>query len=416
MFDASHSGYYGWLDRKKDKTGILAKKEQEKENLQEKFRQVVKKLGFVPGKRTFRTFLWREFGLNISIKRCCKTMKSMNLVANKPKKDAYKHQATHDHEYASPENKVNQEFYIGPRKVILTDITYLYYGKNRTALYLCVFKDAYTKEVLGHDIQSKMTVNLVKSAYDKMISKHGRELAKADCLIHSDQGSQYLSTTFQKILADDEFIQSVSGRGNSLDNAPMESFFGRMKCDILDLIALCPTGNEVKKLVDGYMTAYNSAHYQYSLAGLTPNEYYTYVTTGIYPVDNYYGVSATEMMTVGELVKVRMAISSDKNNRIKEKKANKTSKKENLKKNPVNIVERDEKVIVRELNKLTKLLEQETKLKDKLVFLKDLLEKVKSAKEYLQNVGNEVLRELESGVSWKNLPHLDYMEGMRGMF
>ena len=74
----------------------------------------------------------------------------MNLVANRSKKDAYKHQATHNHEYAAPLNVVKQDFYIGPRKIILTDITYLYYGPARTPVYLCAFKDAYTKEILGH--------------------------------------------------------------------------------------------------------------------------------------------------------------------------------------------------------------------------------------------------------------------------
>lgn len=43
--------------------------------------------------------------------------------------------------------------------------------------------------------------------------------------IHSDQGSQYLSTSFQELLNDDDFIQSMSARGNSYDNAPIESFF-----------------------------------------------------------------------------------------------------------------------------------------------------------------------------------------------
>lgn len=151
-------------------------------------------------------------------------MKEMNLVANRPRKDAYKNQATHNHEYSSPKNAVKQNFSVGPRRVILTDITYLYYGPVRTPIYLCAFKDAYTKEILGHCVSSRMTVSLVKSAYDVMMENHGHELRGAACVIHSDQGSQYLSTTFQRLLSDDGFLQSVSDRGNSQDNAPMESF------------------------------------------------------------------------------------------------------------------------------------------------------------------------------------------------
>ena len=62
----------------------------------------------------------------------------------------------------------------------------------------------------------------------------------------------------------------------------MESFFGRLKCELLDLVALCPDASTVSRMISGYIDAYNHRHYQYALAGLTPSEYYTYVTTGIY--------------------------------------------------------------------------------------------------------------------------------------
>ncbi len=227
MFGVSRSGYYAWAERRKDGKGSLAAKKESQKKWKECFRQIVRKLGYVPGKRTFQTYMWREFNVSISIKRCKRIMQSMNLMANRPKKDAYKHQATHDHEYASPPNAVRQKFYIGPRKVILTDITYLYYGPTRIPVYLCAFRDAYTREILGHCTASYMTVQLVKDAYQAMMEKHGNELQGAACMIHSDQGSQYLSTTFQKLLSEDGFVQSVSGRGNSQDNAPMESCFGR---------------------------------------------------------------------------------------------------------------------------------------------------------------------------------------------
>ena len=311
IFGVSRSGYYSWTNRQKDADGSQAEKQKRQNKLKELFRQIVRKLGFVPGKRTFRTCLWREFNVSISVKQCRRIMTSMNLVANRSKKDAYKHQATHNHEYAAPLNVVKQDFYIGPRKIILTDITYLYYGPARTPVYLCAFKDAYTKEILGHHVDTHMTVELVKTTYDVMMEKHGAELSRAECVIHSDQGSQYLSTTFHKLLSDDAFIQSVSGQGNSQDNTPMESFFGRMKCELLDLIALCPSAVVVAKMVDGYMTAYNTQHYQYALAGLTPSEYYTYVTTGIYPIDNYYGIKATELMPIQALIAARCRVAEE---------------------------------------------------------------------------------------------------------
>ena len=167
IFSCSRSGYNAWKQRQMDADGKYALKKAEDERIMELFRGIIKKLGYVPGKRTFHTELWRDYDEHVSVKRCAKIMRKMSLVPNRPKKDAYKHQATHDYECASPANKVNQNFYIGVRRVILTDITYLYYGILRTPVYMCAFKDAYTKEILGISVSNRMDVELVTEAYCK---------------------------------------------------------------------------------------------------------------------------------------------------------------------------------------------------------------------------------------------------------
>lgn len=413
MFGVSRSGYYSWVERQKDMDGSCMARQESRNELKEKFRQIVRKLGFVPGKRSFQTYMWRDFNISISVKRCRKIMKDMNLVANKPKKDAYKHQATHDHEYTSPQNAVNQDFYIGPRKVVLTDITYLYHGPVRTPIYLCAFRDAYTKEILGHSVASRMTVNLVKNAYNKMMEKHGNELHGAECMIHSDQGSQYLSTTFQKLLSDDGFIQSVSGRGNSQDNSPIESFFGRMKCQILDLIALCPNADTVKRMVDGYIDSNNNEHYQYSLAGLTPSEYYAYITTGIYPVDNYYGISATELMPIGALVTARLNAAAEKNRKARAANARKQKAAQKVIKSPTMVVARDRRILQREISKWTR--SKKTAIQQ-VLHLKQVLDKAKRAETYLKSASAELVAELSDGQSWRSYPELAYIYDMRELF
>jgi transposase InsO family protein len=413
MFGVSRSGYYSWAQRQKDTNGSRAAKQESRNELKEKFRKIVRKLGFVPGKRTFQTYMWRDFNISISVKRCRTLMREMNLVANKPKKDAYKHQATHDHEYASPENRVNQNFYVGPRKVILTDITYLYYGFARTPIYLCAFRDAYTKEILGHDIDIHMTVELVKNAYNAMMEQHGKELRGAQCVIHSDQGSQYLSTTFQALLTDDGFVQSVSGRGNSQDNAPMESFFGRMKCEMLDLIALCPDSETAKRMISGYIDAYNNEHYQYALAGLTPSEYYAYITTGIYPMDNYYGIKATELMPIGALVTARLNAAAAKNKKARASHARKKEAAQEIMKNPTMVVARDQRVLQREISKWTR--SKKTAMLQ-VTHLKEVLEKVKQAQNYLLSAPAKLLKELSCGQSWSKYPELAYIYDMRELF
>lgn len=409
IFGVSRSGYYAWLSRKEELNTIQAEKQRKRNELKEKFRIIVKKLGFVPGKRTFRTYMWRMFDINISVKQCRNIMKEMNFVAKRPKKDAYKNQATHNHEYASPKNILSQNFYVAPRKVVLTDITYLYFGTKRTPIYFCAFKDAYTKEILGHCTSSEMSTTLVKKAYYSMMQKHKKELKNVDCIIHSDQGSQYLSTDFQTLLSDEGFLISVSERGNSWDNAPMESFFGRMKCEILDLIALCKTQKTVVQMMNNYVNEYNHTHYQYSLAGLTPSEYYAYVTTGVYPLDNYYGVKETELLGISELVNARLEKALEKSKKARESRKKRT---QNLK-NPMLVVSRDINLLKRELKKWT---QSENLALIQTNHLTKVLEKALKAKEYLLSANLEILTELKSGLCWDRYIELEYIYDMKHLF
>lgn len=413
MFGVSKSGYYSWKNRQKDVENANTRRQKEYHELAGKFKAIIVKLGYVPGKRTFRNHLWRDYGLKVSVKRCRRIMEKMSLVPNRPKKDAYKHQAAHDHEAAAPANKVKQNFYQAPRKVILTDITYLYYGPSRTPIYLCVFKDAYTKEILGASVDTQMTVDLVKTAYDRMKQKHGNELSKAVPYIHSDQGSQYLSTAFKEMLENDSFVQSVSARGNSQDNAPMESFFGRLKTRILDLVALCPDTLTARRMILGYIDSYNTKMYQYNLAGLTPNEFYLYCTTGIYPLDNYYGVEATELRTVSDLVKDRLQKAREKAEKIRIANARKREERSVDGKSPLQILARDQRILKREIKNWQT---QDDTARQQLTFLKSVYEKTKQAGQFFISLAKEEREKFCDISIWKEYEELDYVFDMKGMF
>lgn len=225
MFGISSTGYYDYVARKEDRNGKLAAKRRDESYVIHQFKEIIKDLGFVPGKRTFRRHMFRRFNYKISVSRTSKIMKKMQITAHLPKKDAYKGQATHHHECMAKPNLVNRNFKLGVRQVVLTDITYIHYGYYRTPAYMCAFKDAYTTEILGHAVSSKMDVALIQEAFNNMMDDHKSEFPKdMEVYCHSDQGSQYLSTTFKQLLNDNDFIQSMSRRGNSQDNAPMESF------------------------------------------------------------------------------------------------------------------------------------------------------------------------------------------------
>lgn len=372
---------------------------------------VIARSGVVPGKRTFRTELFRRYNLVVNVKRIARLMKRMKLVAKKPQKDAYKHQATHDHVCASPANEVAREFFIGPRKVILTDITYLYYGRDRSLFYLCVFRDAYTRENLGWHAGNRMDVSLVRTAYDKMMANHGKELKKSHVFVHHDQGSQYLSTDFRQLLSDDGFIQSVSARGNSQDNAPMESFFGRMKTDIMDLIARCNSLETAIRLAYGYLEAYNGQFFQYELSGLTPSEFYDYATTGVYPLDNYFGVPAELMMAVDDLKKVRRAYADEEARKRRETSDSEQTLKRMI--DPKDIISRDKLLLNRLIGKCERT---KNKAVQQQKHLKTILEQVKVAMEYISGLAQEKLDELRDPLVWKNYEQLNYVFAMTDLF
>ena len=73
---------------------------------------------------------------------------------------------------------------------------------------MCAFKDAYTTEVLGHYVSGRMDVSLVQNAFNNMMENHKGEFPKdLEVYCHSDQGSQYLSTSFKQLLNENDFIQ-----------------------------------------------------------------------------------------------------------------------------------------------------------------------------------------------------------------
>lgn len=252
-----------------------------------------------------------------------------------------------------------------------------------------------------------MTVGLVKRAYARMMEEHGVELKNPGVYLHSDQGSQYLETSFNQLLTDDGFIRSVSRRGNSQDNAPMESFFGRMKSHIMDILALCPDMETAIRLVEGYMDAYNNENYQYTLAGLTPAEFYFYSMTGVYPCDEYYGVGREELLSVKELIAARRRAADFKAAKRRESYARQKA-------TPQGIVERDLLKIEKRLRSLTALKED---TEEEISLLETLQSKMKEAITFLETAADDVIRSLmESHENWKRYPQLGYIYEMDGMF
>ena len=180
-------------------------------------------------------------------------------------------------------NEVNREFFSsGARKILLTDITYIFYQGG--VCYLSTILDAFTREVLAYQVSTSLQVVFVLNTVKELIQKHKCELDDTT-IVHSDQGCHYTSKAFIRALQENQLIQSMSRKGNCWDNAPQESFFGHMKDEIRYEIAKAESYDEVKEIIDDWIDYYNNDRYQWELVKLSPKEYCEYVTTGIYPLN-----------------------------------------------------------------------------------------------------------------------------------
>lgn len=273
----SRSGYYRWVN---------AAEHREKQELKDRadFEIILKAYnhrGYSKGaKGIYMHLIHQEEPIVMNLKKIRRLMKKYNLICPIRKANPYRRMAKALKTSNVAENLVNREFTkYGPRKILLTDITYVPY--NGKLCYLSTILDACTKQILAYVLSDSLEVDFVLETVNILIEKHGVDIT-TETIIHSDQGCHYTSCSFIQLLKDKKLRQSMSRKGNCWDNAPQESFFGHMK-DEIDL-SNCKTFEEVKKITDDWMDYYNNERYQWNLAKLSPNEYYEYIKTGIYPL------------------------------------------------------------------------------------------------------------------------------------
>ena len=273
----SRSGYYNWLH------SAAARKKKEAADLED-FQLILDAYRFRGYDKGARGIQMRLLHLTppvvMNIKKIRRLMNKYGLFCPVRKANPYRRMAKALRTNHVADNLVNREFEDhGPRKVLLTDITYIPY--NGRFCYLSTILDAFTKQILSYVLSESLELDFVLKSVEQLVERHGISLS-TETLIHSDQGCHYTSYRFIQIVKDAELRQSMSRRGNCWDNAPQESFFGHMK-DEID-ISGCERFQQVKDIIDDWMDYYNNDRYQWQLAKLSPNEYYHYITTGIYPL------------------------------------------------------------------------------------------------------------------------------------
>ena len=126
-------------------------------------------------------------------------------------------------------NIIKRHFDTGePYKVFGTDVTQFRIGEDK--LYLSPIIDFHTREIVSYDISIHPNMLQIKRMMYRLEDKYGEYLPGS--IIHSDQGWQYQQKWYQDFLNDHKMIQSMSRKGNCLDNSPTENFFGRLKEEV----------------------------------------------------------------------------------------------------------------------------------------------------------------------------------------
>ncbi|MGM9607457.1 MAG: IS3 family transposase [Oscillospiraceae bacterium] len=276
----SRSGFYAWQRN----CAVRLQREQDDEGDFALILEAYRFRGRPKGARGIHMRLLHQ-GIRMNVKKIRRLMKKYGLKCPIRKENPYKQMAKGLKTNHTFPNVVQRNFFgYGPRKILLTDITYLFYAGEKC--YLSTILDAATREVLAYQLSESLEVTFVLETVDQLIKEHGCTLDNTT-IIHSDQGCHYTSNAFIQKLQDNQFVQSMSRKGNCWDNAPQESFFGHMKDEIRDAVAYAVSFQAVKEIVDNQIDYYNNDRYQWELLKLSPVEYYQYLTTGVYPLPLY---------------------------------------------------------------------------------------------------------------------------------
>ena len=264
----SRSGYYNYFS---EKAVVRRKQNDEKdESLRDMILKAFHFKNRKKGARQIKMTLAGQFQVVYNLKRIRRIMNKYNIICPIRRANPYRKimKATQEHKVVP--NLLNRQFKQAmPYKVLLTDITYLFFGNGKKA-YLSTIKDGSTNEILAYQVSDQITLDIATDTLKKLKKNRKIKLEK-EALIHSDQGSHYTSPIYQKLVKKYKIEQSMSRRGNCWDNAPQESFFGHFKDEAY--IKPCETLDELKKEIKNYMRYYNNYRYQWDLNKMTPVQY-----------------------------------------------------------------------------------------------------------------------------------------------
>ncbi len=210
----------------------------------------------------------RNQGYEVNHKRVQRIMKELGLKGRSPRRKKYSSYKGDVGKIAP--NVINRDFSAdAPLEKITTDVTQfnLPWGKA----YLAPVLDMYSNEVLAYNLSLNPNMAQVTDMLKKLFTNFP---GVKGAIFHSDQGWQYQQVSYRKELAAHDIVQSMSRKGNCLDNAIGESFFGRLKTEMFDgHESDFESFEEFKKAIDDYIWYYNNKRIQSKTNWMTPVQF-----------------------------------------------------------------------------------------------------------------------------------------------
>jgi transposase InsO family protein len=220
VLNVSAGGYYAWLDRQ------LSKWAREESRLEVEIRAADKRTRQVYGAEKLQHDL-AEHGIRVGICRIKRIRRRLGIRCKQKRK--FKATTNSKHTFPVADNILGQQFKVtAPNKVWVSDITYV--PTDEGWLYVAAHKDLFTADIVGYAMGERLTRNLVSQSLFKAVA--AKRPAKG-LIHHSDRGSQYCSYEYRNILERFGLLASMSRKGNCYDNAPMESFWGTLKQELV---------------------------------------------------------------------------------------------------------------------------------------------------------------------------------------
>ena len=205
-------------------------------------------------------------GYTINHKTVQKLMKKLNLHGKQSKNGKY-------HSYKGAvgrvaDNLLKRDFHANkPFEKLTTDVTEFKIGDEK--VYLSPVLDMYNREIISYSISMSPNLQQIRDMLQGLFEKLP---SNARPLFHSDQGWQYQHAEYQRLLAEHNITQSMSRKGNCMDNGIMENFFGRLKVEMYYGEKFESPRGFMEKLEE-YIEYYNNERISLGLKGMSPVQY-----------------------------------------------------------------------------------------------------------------------------------------------